>query len=570
MATHVFHRNRKPAGVVAATTLLAAALTMPASIAAAAPASGPGASLAACQAAVAKQSTKYRRSVSRMVGKCLGAMTRETFENGATPSGAAVAASGTCAKAFRKLLHSEKPVGQVSSKFAARLDKACDPSVNPDLAHLESDTWGVGASRLAAANLGDWCRSGGGDGSVDSYAEWRDCVGRAAECEARQLIANQWPRALQFLEALAPVIAGLPASTARDDSLAALSDLDKALEGSQDDNQPDLACGIWNSALPATGQDLCDQGDGTLGSCTSAANDDDGKLAAGLPRRFVDNGDGTISDLVTGLMWEKLGDDGSINDVDRCYDMSMLDLKPDFRLNWNRFAGHADWRVPTRDELESLVDAGRHAPAIDPIFHTDCTPGCSPLECSCTNSGRFLSSTPYGLDPDYMENWAVNFHDGSVQPMPSNTIAHIRGVRGGPTDRIAIGNEPPVALDRSVRNPWRSPCVPVQMMVWDPDSRDVEISFQRLPEHGFLTRFVSGGCEHDFADAMAPTDEFSQLFGYTAFENAVFTDHFGDTWCYIPFSPTFTGFDSFTYIAQDTERHMSLVPGVVSIEIFED
>lgn len=34
---------------------------------------------------------------------------------------------------------------------------------------------------------------------------------------------------------------------------------------------------------------------------------------------FTDNGDGTITDNRTGLMWEKLSDDGSIHDKDTTY-----------------------------------------------------------------------------------------------------------------------------------------------------------------------------------------------------------------------------------------------------------
>jgi hypothetical protein len=38
-----------------------------------------------------------------------------------------------------------------------------------------------------------------------------------------------------------------------------------------------------------------------------------------LTRAYVDNGDGTITDSKTGLMWEKLSDDGSIHDWDATY-----------------------------------------------------------------------------------------------------------------------------------------------------------------------------------------------------------------------------------------------------------
>jgi hypothetical protein len=38
--------------------------------------------------------------------------------------------------------------------------------------------------------------------------------------------------------------------------------------------------------------------------------------------RFVDNGDGTVTDTRTGLMWEQKTDDGSIHDKDNVYTWS--------------------------------------------------------------------------------------------------------------------------------------------------------------------------------------------------------------------------------------------------------
>jgi len=47
----------------------------------------------------------------------------------------------------------------------------------------------------------------------------------------------------------------------------------------------------------------------------------DGDLQKGAPLAYVDNGDGTITDVNTGLMWEKLDDNnvGGIHDKDNYY-----------------------------------------------------------------------------------------------------------------------------------------------------------------------------------------------------------------------------------------------------------
>lgn len=77
---------------------------------------------------------------------------------------------------------------------------------------------------------------------------------------------------------------------------------------------------------------------------------------------FRDNGDGTISDLVTGLMWQK-GDSGQGLDW-----QGALSYAQNLNL-----AGHDDWRLPNAKELQSIVDYSRSpqasdSAAIDPIF----------------------------------------------------------------------------------------------------------------------------------------------------------------------------------------------------------
>lgn len=78
--------------------------------------------------------------------------------------------------------------------------------------------------------------------------------------------------------------------------------------------------------------------------------------------RFVDNGDGTISDYATGLMWQK-ADDGTARDW-----QSSIEYCENLEL-----AGYDDWHLPNIKELQSIVDYERspsatNSPAIDPIF----------------------------------------------------------------------------------------------------------------------------------------------------------------------------------------------------------
>ncbi len=76
---------------------------------------------------------------------------------------------------------------------------------------------------------------------------------------------------------------------------------------------------------------------------------------------YVDNGDGTVTDMDTGLMWERSGSERMIySDAQKYID----------ELNRRRFAGHSDWRLPTVDEFLSLLEAEKKPNGlfINPIF----------------------------------------------------------------------------------------------------------------------------------------------------------------------------------------------------------
>ena len=63
---------------------------------------------------------------------------------------------------------------------------------------------------------------------------------------------------------------------------------------------------------------------------------------------FADNGDGTVTDTATGLMWQQ-ADDGVARDWGEA-----LAYAEDLTL-----AGHGDWRLPNAKELQSIVDYSR-------------------------------------------------------------------------------------------------------------------------------------------------------------------------------------------------------------------
>lgn len=81
------------------------------------------------------------------------------------------------------------------------------------------------------------------------------------------------------------------------------------------------------------------------------------------PNDFQDNGDGTVTDKATGLMWEQNGADKELS-----WSKAKKYLK---KLNKSKFAGYNDWRLPTIEELYSILDPNPNGDMhIDQVFST--------------------------------------------------------------------------------------------------------------------------------------------------------------------------------------------------------
>ncbi len=72
---------------------------------------------------------------------------------------------------------------------------------------------------------------------------------------------------------------------------------------------------------------------------------------------FVDNGDGTISDRATGLIWAQNDSGEAMN-----WEAALAYAEA------STYAGYADWRLPNVKELQSIADYSGVFPAIDSIF----------------------------------------------------------------------------------------------------------------------------------------------------------------------------------------------------------
>jgi len=176
------------------------------------------------------------------------------------------------------------------------------------------------------------------------------------------------------------------------------------------------------------------------GQMTSYGTGSDGDLQKGLARSYTDNGDGTITDNTTGLMWEKKDRSGSIHDYGNTYTWGMTSspytmngtMVTTFLAGLNAppcFAGHCDWRIPNRNELESLVNLQNVNPAADTVFNTNCVASCTVTSCSCTQSEGYWSSTSNQPGPDLA--WGVGFRVGRQGYAAKSSSFYVRAVRGG-------------------------------------------------------------------------------------------------------------------------------------------
>jgi len=187
-------------------------------------------------------------------------------------------------------------------------------------------------------------------------------------------------------------------------------------------------------AFPATGQTTCWDTDGNPIACSGTGQD--GQQRVGSALAYVDNGDGTITDLNTHLMWEKKSDDDGLHDKDTKYTWANAFNVFIAALNdGGGFAGHTDWRLPNVRELHSIVNYENASPAVSAEFNSNCgdsssgNVGCSVTACSCTRPDYYWASSTYVIFPIYA--WSTYFL-GGFEVANVKTVAYpVRAVRGG-------------------------------------------------------------------------------------------------------------------------------------------
>jgi len=160
--------------------------------------------------------------------------------------------------------------------------------------------------------------------------------------------------------------------------------------------------------VPDTGITKCYDGSSEI-PCPSPGEDfygqDANYTAPERQHSYTDNGDGTVTDNVTGLMWMQDDDDISRTWQDAINYCDSL-----------THAGYSDWRLPDYYELSYLTDKSRPFPAIDPVFSS--------------RSSSYWTSSPYAGNSGGA--WGVGFGYGDAYGGNKDGTYYVRCVRSGP------------------------------------------------------------------------------------------------------------------------------------------
>jgi hypothetical protein len=176
-------------------------------------------------------------------------------------------------------------------------------------------------------------------------------------------------------------------------------------------SQDELCDGIIE--LPKTGQ------------TASYITGDDGHLRMGVAwpdPRFTDNGDGTITDHLTGLIWIKDGNRFG----QRTWAQALSDCNglADDGTNLTDGSNAGDWRLPNRKELRSLVN---YAQSDQSVWLNDPTGIFSGVQ-----ADYYWSSTTFAQSTFHA--WYVKMNSGDVSIINKATIYYVLAVRSGQTE----------------------------------------------------------------------------------------------------------------------------------------
>ena len=159
-----------------------------------------------------------------------------------------------------------------------------------------------------------------------------------------------------------------------------------------------------------------------------------------------------VRDNVTGLIWEVKTDDGSIHDRHNTYSWQNAQDVFIKQLNADNFGGVSNWRLPNREELQSLVNYGRYKPTIDTFYFPNTI-----VSNYWTSDSAAFNNYSY---------WYVYFYYGEVLFCPKSYNLSVRAVRGNRPSHSFINTEDGTVTDTGTGLMWQYPGTSTEM-TWE-------------------------------------------------------------------------------------------------------
>lgn len=193
------------------------------------------------------------------------------------------------------------------------------------------------------------------------------------------------------------------------------------------------ALALSDGLLLKTGQTQSYDTDGVV--ITDGSIKDDGYYQTGWTRGYR-SAVGVVKDNVTGLEWQD-------NYSDNGGDIKQAEWQNAANYCFSLSLDGGEWRLPSIEELETLVDNGKYNPSVtENIFEH-------------ISSSYYWSSTTAANSPSYA--WSVGFLNGNSDSYPRKNDHYLRCVRGGQleTSNFSRDDETEIVTDSVTGLQWQ-------------------------------------------------------------------------------------------------------------------
>lgn len=134
---------------------------------------------------------------------------------------------------------------------------------------------------------------------------------------------------------------------------------------------------------------------------------------------FTDNGNGTVTHLVTGLIWQRCSL-GQRWNGQSCEGSSTIHTWHEAlqKARENKYLNYSDWRLPNKNELASIIEYSCYQPTINALLFPN------------TSLWNYWSSSPNNVN-DFTTGgaWYISFYNFYIDSIDKGNSFYIRLVR---------------------------------------------------------------------------------------------------------------------------------------------